>query len=70
MPAKILPVIPGVKTNGLKFNVDKQDTSSKMNTKEDITNKMNSNKTKSFCLICGRLQRRKCISFFVGEKLK
>mgnify|MGYP001171077325 FL=1 len=51
--------------NGEKNITTKSKTNKVKNTISDVnSNKINGSQGKLFCLICGRLQRRKCVSFF------
>ena len=63
MTAKLSPVKGTNMENGEKNITTKSKT--KKNTISDVnSNKINGSQGKLFCLICGRLQRRKCVSFF------
>ena len=51
--------------NGEKNITTKSKANKVKNTISDVnSNKINGSQGKLFCLICGRLQRRKCVSFF------
>ena len=65
MTAKLSPVKGANMENGEKNIATKSKTIKVKNTISDVnSNKINGSQGKLFCLICGRLQRRKCVSFF------